>query len=111
MARIVLLSHNVIDRMVSDVSFHEFAVAANPPRLKKAIVVARTGGCGGCRRNKRKAVAKSQKAIGAVDYNAFKQQVIALPPDQLAALKDKLQCTGIKVQVSDQRKTIQRSVI
>ncbi len=111
MARIILLSQTVLDRMLGDPDFQEFAVLANPPRAKHTTRVVRVHGCGGCGRKRRKNTKRQVQTAGAVDYNAVKRALIELPEQQQAALKELLGCTGLKIQWRDHRKAVQRCVI
>lgn len=108
MARVIILTDSVIDRMISDPDFAEYSCIANPPRYKHGAKI-RTKGCGGCRKKKRKV--QQQLVAGAVDHNGVKRAILELSKDQVDALKEKLKCTSIKVQVRDHRKTISHSLI
>lgn len=108
MARIILLSQQVIDRMIADPAFQEFQCIANPPRTKHTTRTAASKGCCGGRKRK-KAVRK--QVAGAVDYNSVKRAIIDLPKHQQTALKSLLGCTGLKIQCRDHRKTVHRCVI
>jgi len=111
MARIILLSQSVLDRMITDSAFREFACLANPPRAKHTTRSVRARGCGGCGRRRRKAARRERKIAGAIDYNAVKRAIVELPEQQQAALKELLACTGLKIQWRDHRKAVQRCVI
>jgi len=110
MTRIVLLTEQVLNRMLDDPDFKEFPCLANPPRsAAPSLAAARSRGCGGCGRRRRKAATRA--AAGTVNYNEVKRAIINMPAKQQAALKLRLGCTGLKIQWQDPRAVNHRRVI
>jgi hypothetical protein len=112
MARVLVLTKRVIADMIKDTAFREFSFLAQPPLAKHGIskTSANAKGCGGCRRKPRNS-AKARGLPGEIDYGAIKRQIMALPEEQLAALKSRLACTSIKLEFRNQRKRVERHVI
>jgi len=113
MANIILLAAHTIDAMIEDPVFAQFPCIATPPRKSvKRYKEVLASGCGGCKRSKKKVkvLMKTHKP-GPVNYNALKMQIVAMPKAQQAALKELLQCTGLKIQYRDPKTGVERRVI
>jgi hypothetical protein len=113
MARIILLSSDVLDKMIADKAFQQFPCIAAPPRKAvKAYKKIRSSGCGGCRKTKKdvKVRARAHKP-GPVDYNALKIQIVELPSEAREAIKRLLECTGLKVQYRNRKGSMERRVL
>jgi len=110
MARILLVSQQLIDRMVDDPAFKEFPCVANPPRLTAPVKSQPPKRCGGCGSRRRRTKIR-KRAQGALNYAAIKQAIMAMPEEQQAALKERLGCTGLKIQWRDKSKAVQRRVV
>lgn len=113
MARILRLSVDMLESMIANPDFQQFPCIATPPR--KAVTKLKTvksRGCGGCKRAKqeRKVRARAHGA-GPVDFNLLKQQILQLNKQDQAAIKELLNCTGLKIQYKAQRRGVERRVI
>lgn len=112
MARIVLLSGDLLERMVMDPAFQQFPCLATPPRkAAPAFKKVPARGCGGCKRkNKKVKVRARANKPGPIDHNLLKQQIAQLPRKDQEAIKTLLDCTGLKVQYRGSKKAGKKGV-
>jgi len=109
MARIVLLAQPVLDKMLTNSDFREFSCITNPPRTRAGARAVKVRSCGGCP-GRRQAPAATKVAEN-IDYNMLKRMIVSLPEQQIATLKERLNCTGLKVQWRDGHGAVKRVVI
>lgn len=110
MARMILLTKQVIDRMLADPEFHEFSFIKNPPTIKARTIKLppQKKGCGGCRRKPKTRIKRIP--AGTIDYNTIKQNIVGLSTEQLSAIKERLDCTSLKIQWRNHRNANERRV-
>jgi len=112
MTRIILLSNQIIDTMLTDPGFVEFAFASDPPRTANFTPRVRPSGrrCGGCSRSKRKD-AVSRVLASNIDYNAIKKIIASMSKEPLDALKARLSCTGLQIQYQNADGAVEKRVV